>query len=126
MTSAEKPKTSATAIVSSDPIEVSTPASTDAPAPSTSALQALFGKKIKPLPPTHLETTIAKKELSEEKKKDSPISITDPDEDTSEIKTPPMTPRSPVAPMPTILELKAPSKPLTSNFLHFYWINIIY
>jgi hypothetical protein len=90
--------------------------------PPGSALQALIGKRIKPLPPTTLETvtttTTDKNQIIEEKKKDSPTSNTDLDEDTSDIKTPPMSPHSPVAPMPTILELKvppAPSKPITSN-----------
>ena len=76
---------------------------------------------MKPLPPTHLETTVEKKEVIQEKKKDSPMSPIDPDEDTSEIKTPPMSPRSPVAPpTPTVLELKPPSKALTSNFTHSF------
>jgi hypothetical protein len=119
ISSVEKPNAPTTTTLSPDSIDLSTSSSTAAPAPSNSALQALIGKKMKPLPPTHLETTIEKKEIIEEKKKDSPISITDPDEDTSEIKTPPTSPRSPVAPMPTVLELKPPSKPITSNFTHF-------
>jgi hypothetical protein len=76
------------------------------------------------LPPTHIEITKTdKNQIIEEKKKESPVLTTDVDDDTSEIKTPPMTPRSPVAPMPTILELKVPptpSKPLTSNYIYFY------
>jgi hypothetical protein len=122
-----------TTTLSPDSIEVSTSspsstaavATTIAPAdaapsslPSDSALQALLGKKMKPLPPTSLQTTTDKNEIIKEKEKDSPVSNTDPDEDTSEIKTPAMSPRSPVAPMPTILELKVPptpSKPLSSN-----------
>ncbi len=91
------------------------------PLPPGSALQALIGKRMKPLPPANLEKTTTrtdKNPIIEVKKKDSPVSNTDPDEDTSEIKTPPMTPRSPLAPAPTVLELKVPptpSKPLSSN-----------
>jgi hypothetical protein len=123
--SAEKPQvstTTATTALSPDSIDASTSSSaTPTPAPQNSAIQALIGKKMKPLPPAHLETTIEKKEVIEEKKKDSPMSPISPDEDTSEIKTPPMSPRSPVAPpTPTVLELKPPSKPLTSNFTHSF------
>jgi hypothetical protein len=129
----EKPKPSTA--LSPDSIEVSTSSSSSAVVPPTtiaaataapsssltgSALQALLGKKIKPLLPINLETKIDKNQTTEIKKKDSPASNTDLDEDTSDIKTPPMSPRSPIAPMPTILELKVPpipSKPLSGNYL---------
>jgi hypothetical protein len=125
----EKQQTS-TATISPDSIEVSTASSSSAPAVSTttpappppgSALKALFGKKIKPLPPPNLQIATDKNEIVEEKNKITPTSNTDLDEDSSDIKTPPMSPRSPVTQMPTTLELKLPptsAKPLSSNYIY--------
>ena len=124
LTNTEKPQAPTTNL-SPDSIEASA-ASTNSTAavlpslPPGSALQALIGKKMKPLPPTHLETTTTtdKNQIVEEKRKDSPSSNTDLDEDTSDIKTPPMSPNTPAPPMPTVLELKVPPtppKPITSN-----------
>ncbi len=129
LTNQEKQQAS-TATISPDSIEASTassssaaPTSTTTPAPPGSALKALFGKKIKPLPPPNLQLPIDKNDIIEEKTKISPASNTDLDEDSSDIKTPPMSPRSPVTQKPTTLELKLPptsTKPLSSNYINFY------
>jgi hypothetical protein len=127
LTNTEKTKTSTTTL-SPDSIEGSAESSFStaaAPAASSSfppgsALQALLGKKMKPLPPANLEIIPEKNSIIEEKKKDSPGSNTDLDEDTSDIKTPAMSPHSPAAPMPTILELNIPStssKLLSSKYI---------
>ncbi|CAF3345077.1 unnamed protein product [Rotaria sp. Silwood1] len=86
--------------------------------PPGSALQALIGKKIKSVPSANFDTITDKNQSTNEEKKDSPVSNTDIDEDTSDIKTPLMSPQSPIAPLPTILELKVPpthSKSLSTS-----------
>jgi len=114
-----------TTILSPDSIEASTSSSSSsigavvAP-PSDIPSEVLPDQTSKPLPPTHLELIPDKTEIHQEKTKDSPVSNTDHDEDTSEIKTPPMTPRSPVAPMPTILELNVPPSKSISGKLTIY------
>lgn len=127
MSSMDKPQT---VMPSRSPdAEISTSSSSSAAAlavtmnttpPSNSAIQALFGKKIKSIPPAHLITSTKKEPIYEEKKKDSPAPNSDPEEDVSGIQTPPMASHSPVTPTPVILELKPPIKPLSSNSLPFY------
>lgn len=127
--STEKPQPSTTA-VSPDSIEQST-SSTSSASSSTAAVvvveqptdipsKVLPDETPKPLPPTHLEIIPDKAKTPEEKSKESPVSVTDHDEDTSEIKTPSMTPRSPVAPAQPVLELNVPpAKPLSGKlFIH--------
>ncbi|CAF2336069.1 unnamed protein product [Rotaria sp. Silwood2] len=126
----EKPQAvAATTPVSPDFIDISTSSSSSTGAvvasaaappslPPGSALQALIGKKIKPLPSTSFETMTNKNQSHNDKKKDSPVSNTDIDEDTSDIKTPLISPQSPTAPLPTVLELKVPptnSKSLSTS-----------
>lgn len=115
-------------VVGSNSIAISTTSSsstglitenTTQPLPLGSALEALIGKKIQSLPPTNVATTPNKNNAPIDiKKKNSPIVTTDVDEDTSDIKTPLMSPQTPVAPMPTVLELKippSPAKPLSGK-----------
>ena len=120
MPSSDKPQVIMTAR-SPDSIEVSTSSSSSAAAsaPSNSAIQALFGKKVKLVSPTHLDTIPKKESIHDVKKKDSLAPNTDPEDDTSEIKTSPMISHLPPTPLPTIVELKAPIKPLSSNSLTF-------
>ncbi|CAF3983151.1 unnamed protein product, partial [Rotaria sordida] len=131
LTNTEKPQAPAatTTTFAPDSIDISTSsssttgavvASVDAPSslPPNSALQALIGKKVQPLPSTNFETIADENQLTNDKKKDSPVSYTDIDEDTSDITTPLMSPQSPVAPLPTVLELKLPptnSKSLSTS-----------
>ncbi|CAF3235917.1 unnamed protein product [Rotaria socialis] len=122
LTKIEKPQATTTMIAPTS-IEISSSSSSSAAAattvtgvaattslPSGSALASLIGKKIKPLSSNTAETITDKQQNQpiDIKKKDSPLSHTDVDEDTSDIKTPLISPQSPIAPPPTILELIVP------------------
>ncbi|CAF0725358.1 unnamed protein product [Adineta ricciae] len=109
LSNTEKTQTSKP-VISPDAIESP---SASSPAPTNSTIKALFEKKkSRPTPPSNLDISTNQNTTSPDKKKPSPASNTDLDEDTSDIKTPPMSPRSPVAPSPPVLELNAPRAPL--------------
>ena len=126
MTNAESPQSSFD-MVSPDSLEAPVPPQPSPPAdtapplpplPAGSALQALLGKRIKPLPPTHLEIPPETSQTVDEKKIVPPPSTTDLYHETAEAKAPPAHPRSPVKPPPPVIEPivpPAPSKPPTSN-----------
>ncbi|CAF3479645.1 unnamed protein product [Adineta steineri] len=124
----EKTQASTTTKLSPDSIEASTSSSSSAagptpattnPVPSDSPAESPIYKKTKPISLPNVEIPTDKNKTTEEKNKNSPTSNTDLDEDTSDIKTPPMTPRSPVtpAPPPPVLELKVPpsTKPISTS-----------
>ena len=125
-TNAESP-TSSFDMVSPDSLEApipsqSSPATDTAPAlpslPPGSALQALLGKRMKPLPPTHLDIPPEMNPTVDEKKIVPPPSTTDLNHETAETQAPPPHPRSPVKPPPSVVEPilpPAPLKPATSN-----------
>lgn len=108
-----------TSMLSPDSIDASASSTSAAAAPNppaSSALEALVGKKLKP--PTTLENIPDKPDKKgpvEAKIKESPSPHTDLDEDSHDIKTPPMTPRSPTKPMPQVLELSIPPTPNKSS-----------
>ena len=105
----------AASTISPDSIDDSSSSSSAAPAesvvPTGSVIQALFGKQPKLPPPTSLDLKPDKNPVIEKKVKESPSPNTDLSEDTSDIRTPPMSPRSPVKPMPPIVELNVPPTP---------------
>ncbi|CAF4839120.1 unnamed protein product, partial [Rotaria magnacalcarata] len=120
LTKIEKPQATTANIA---PTSIEIPSSSSSSAPTTvagvaakssltsgSALESLIGKKVKPLSSNTVETITDKQQNQpiDIEKKDSPLSYTDVDEDTSDIKTPLMSPQSPIAPPPTILELIVP------------------
>lgn len=95
----------------------------------SSPLTNLFGKKTKPVKPTELDLSMDNHENNEEKKNESPSSFVDVEQDTSDIKTPALTPSSPVKPLPTVIELQIPPSPAktsTGRFLNFFSVVIKY